>query len=147
MGALTAACKKKKDTEETPAPTPTAPVKAISVKVNGTEKSCNGRYSGSKSGGSRSSYFYLDGFNEQMYFGCGALPAATTYTLVKYGEPSLIYIKNNTYYRAVNGTITITGIDTSGSGVINKLSATFSFQTDTTSGVSFTISEGSINQK
>jgi hypothetical protein len=51
------------------------------------------------------------------------------------------------YYRATNGAIIISSIDTSSGGVINKLAATFSFQTDTTNSVFFNISEGSINLK
>lgn len=139
-------CKKK---EEAPTPTPTpAPVTyLISVKVDGTEKKCNSCYSGSKSGGIRSSYFYLDGFNEQIYFSCDTFPSLGAHTLVKYGEPYLVYIKDNTYYRATNGTMNITAIDTSANGVVNKLTATFKFQTDTTGDKFFNITDGSINLK
>lgn len=147
MIALINACKKKENKEEAPEPAPVAVSNLISVKVNGSEKKCNSCYSGSKSGGIRGSYFYLSGFDEQIYFSCTALPAVGNHALVKYGNPYLMYIRNNIYYRATNGTMNITAIDTSSGGVINKLTATFNFQTDTTSGVFFTISEGSINLK
>ncbi len=144
---LAAACKKKKsDPEPLPPSTPVAPL--ISVKIDGTQKQCNSCYSGSYSGGMRGSYFYLDGFNEEIYFSCNALPAIGTYTLSKYGEPLMIYIKNNSYRPASTGTLNIASIDTSKTGVINKLVATFSFKTDTSSaGVSFNITEGSFNLK
>lgn len=145
MVAVISACKKKETKEETPAPVPVT--NQISVKVSGVEKKCNSCYSGSKSGGIRGSYFYLSGFDEQIYFSCTTLPAKGTHTLVKYGNPYLMYIKNNTYYRATNGTINISAIDTSGGGVVNKLTATFNFQTDTTGSTFFTITEGSINLK
>ncbi|MES2680422.1 MAG: hypothetical protein V4635_11075 [Bacteroidota bacterium] len=143
--AITVSCKKKKDEEpEVPAPV----VYTISVKVDGTEKHCNSCYSGSNSSGLRGSYFYLSGFDEEIYMGCSALPAVGQHNLVKYGNPSLIYIKDNVYFRAVNGTLNITAIDTSQGGVINKLTATFNFKTDTASnGVSHQITEGTINLK
>lgn len=137
-------CKKKKE----PTPEPPAPqtiVYSISLKVDGTQKQCNSCYSASKSGNSRSSNFYLSGSSERIYFGCSAVPATGTYTLVKYGEPSLIYIKDNTYYRATNGILNITGIDTSQNGVVNKITATFNFKTDTTNNTFFDITEGKIN--
>lgn len=141
---IAVACKKKKDDDPEPE-TPATPVYQISIKIDGAEKHCNSCYSGSKSGGIRGSYFYLDGFNEQLYFSCTTLPAVGTHTLLKYGNPYLMYSKNNVYYRASVGTMTITAIDTSAAGVVNKLHASFAFQTDTSSNVSYTISEGSIN--
>lgn len=147
IAALFAACKKKKEADpEPPAPTPLPP--SISVKIDGVEKQCNACYSGSKSGSLRSSYFYLSGFNEQIYISYpSTLPAAGSHNLVKFQYPMIIYIKDNTYYRAVSGTFNITSIDTSGSGVVNKLAATFNFKTDTTAGVSFNVTDGAINLK
>ena len=141
------ACKKEKAAEPTPTPEPEPPVlpASISVKVNGVEKKCSACYSGSSSGGSRSSYFYLDGFNEQIYLGGFTFPKPGTYSLVKNKEPFLLYIKNNVYYRPVSGTLNITVIDTSAKGVVNKLVGSFNFLTDTTSGVSFNISDGAFN--
>ncbi len=141
------ACKKDKKEDPKPEPLPGVPSYLISVKVNGTEKHCNSCYSGYESGGIRGSYFYLDGFNEQIYFSCTTLPSVGTHTLVKYGNPYLMYSKNNTYYRATVGTMTITAIDTSDGGVVNKLKADFEFKTDTTSNVFFTISEGKLDLK
>jgi hypothetical protein len=139
------ACKKKAD-PVTPEPTPV--VYQISVKIDGVEKKCTSCYSGSMSGGLRGSYFYLDGFNEQIYVSCGKLPAPGTYQLVKYGNPYLMYSKNNANRPAAAGSINITSIDTSAKGVINNLVASFSFKTDTnSSGVSYNITEGSINLK
>lgn len=139
------ACNKKKDDPEpTPSPTPSY---LISVKVNGAERKCNSCYSGSQSGGIRGSYFNLAGIGEQIYFSCTNLPAVGTHSLVKYGKPYLMYIKDNTYYRATVGTMNISAIDTSSGGVVNKLTATFNFKTDTTSGVFFDITEGAINLK
>jgi hypothetical protein len=139
-------CKKKK--EPTPEPTTLIAVKQISVKIDGVEKSCNSCYSGSKSGNLRGTYFYLNGFDEQVYFSCSTLPAPGTYTLTKYGKPFLSYIINNSSRPAASGIMTISSIDTSLYGVVNKLVATFNFKTDTNNnGVSYTITEGSINLK
>jgi len=139
-------CKKKKEAAvEPPAPQPV--VYSISLKVDGSQKQCNSCYSASKSGNSRSSNFYLSGSSERIYFGCSAVPAIGTYTLVKYGEPSLIYIKDNTYYRATNGILNITRIDTSQNGVINNIGATFHFNTDTTNNTFFNVTEGTIDLK
>lgn len=139
---LVTACKKKDDKEPEPAP---APPPSIFVKVDGVEKQCSGCYSGSKSGGMGSSYFYLSGFNEQIYISHIAKPTTGTYNLVKFQDPMLIYIKDNVYYRAVSGTFNITSIDTSKNGVVNKMVGTFNFKTDTTGGKFFNITEGAIN--
>ncbi len=141
------ACKKKKDADPvTEAPAPV--VYQVSVKVDGVEKKCTSCYSGSSSGGIRGVYFYLDGFNEQIYFSCAKLPAPGSYQLVKYGNPYLMYSKNNSNRPAALGSINITRIDTTAKGVINNLVASFSFKTDTSSaGVSYNLTEGSINLK
>jgi hypothetical protein len=143
--AVAASCKKS-DNNETEAPAPV--VYTFSVRVDGTVKNCNSCYSGSNSSGLRGSYFYLSGFDEQVYLGCATLPTLGTHNLVKYGNPNLVYIKDNTQFHAASGSINITAIDTSQGGVINKLTATFNFKTDTNSnGVSHTITEGTINLK
>lgn len=139
-------CKKKKEPAPEPTP-PQTPVYTISLKVDGVQKQCNSCYSGYKSASTRGSYFYLSGNDEKIYFSVDTVPAIGTYTLVKYGEPYLMYIKNNTYYHAVSGSINITGIDTSQNGVINKITASFNFKTDTTSNTFFDITEGNINLK
>ena len=141
--AVAPSCKKKKDAEPPP---PTPVVYTISVKIDGVEKHCSTCYYGSTSGGLRGAYFSLAGFDEQIYFSCGALPAPGPYKLVKYGTPYLMYSKNNAYRPAATGTINISSIDTSAGGVINKMKATFAFKTDTsTTGTSYNITEGSIN--
>jgi hypothetical protein len=53
--------------------------------------------------------------------------------------------RDNTYYSAVTGTINVTESDTTSSGEIKKLKATFSFKTDTLSGKFYSITEGIIN--
>lgn len=143
--AFTCSCNKKKAAEPaTPVPTPVVPT--ISVKVDGVEKHCSTCYYGSTSGGLRGAYFNLAGFDEQIYFSCGTLPAPGTYSLVKYGTPYLMYSKNNANRPATTGTINISSIDTSTGGVINKMKATFAFKTDTsTTGTSYNITEGTIN--
>src|SRR5262245_43324453 len=114
---LLLSCKKKEEPAPTPTPAPT-PAKIIAVKVNGAEKSCStGRcWSSNESGGIGGIYFYLAGFDEEIYLGYFNLPTVGTYSLVNNGQPNLQYIKNNINYRAVNGSIHITQIDTSSSG-------------------------------
>src|SRR6218665_1104410 len=132
IAAVLFACKKKED--PTPEPEPVVPPKVVSAKVNGSDKSCsNACYSSSNSAGLRGLYLYLAGYDESIYFSCDALPAKGPHNLVKFGEPFVMYIKNNVYYRAVNGSINISAIDTSANGVIKKMVASFSFQTDTNS--------------
>jgi hypothetical protein len=148
---LAVACKKK--TTDTPTLTIAAPpvvAPLISAKVNGTTASCTTCYAGSQSGGIREANFTLSNNNngELIRFFCTTLPSAGTYTLSRSTSyPSLMYQKNFTYYNASSGTLTIASIDTSQGGVINKMSATFSFKTDTTGGTFYTISEGVINLK
>lgn len=133
----------KKDKDKDPEPTPVELPTIVSAVINGEAKKCNTScFSSSKSGGMRSAYFYINGINESIYFSPDDFPAPGTYSLVKFGDPYLMYSKNNTYYRAVSGTIVITQIDTSANGVINKLNATFNFKTDTTAGVFFNITDG-----
>lgn len=144
---LSAGCKKDEKTPVVPEPQPIP--KIISLKVNAEEKSCtNLCYSGSTSGGLRGLYLYISGTNEYLYFSCTNLPAPGTYTLVKYGKPFLMYSKDNVNRPAASGNINITAIDTSVKGVLNKLSATFSFKTDTSSnGTTYNITDGIINLK
>lgn len=142
------ACKKKDKAKETEVPEPTPVEKTFSLNVDGVEKSCNSAcYSASTSGGNRGAYFYINGFDEYIYFSCEALPAPGTYTLVKYKNPYLMYSKSNSNRPASSGVITITAIDTSAKGVINNLRATFSFKTDTSNGVSYSITNGVFNLK
>jgi hypothetical protein len=146
IALLAGACKKTKEAEVME---PTPPAKTISVKVDGTLKECSSAcYSGSTSGGLRGLYFYFAGFDEYIYFSCTNLPALGTYTLVKYKDPYLMYSKTNSNRPATSGVINITAIDTSSNGVLNKLAATFSFKTDTSSSGSFyNLTEGVINLK
>lgn len=144
---LNVGCKKEEKAPDVPEPQPI--VKIISLKINAEEKSCtNTCFSASTSGGLRGLSLYLSGINEYLYFSCTNLPAPGTYTLVKYGKPFLMYSKDNANRPAASGTINITAIDTTAHGVLNKLSATFSFKTDTSSnGTTYNITDGIINLK
>lgn len=147
LAALIFSCKKK---ESTPDPTPVVvnPVPPqISVKVNGSTFTCSSCYSASQSGGLRDVSFYISS-TEVIRFGCSKLPAPGTYPVSKsIFSPSIMYQNNFTYFKASSGSLTISSIDTSSKGVINKLVMTYNFLSDTTSGKSYTISEGSINLK
>lgn len=133
-------CKKEKKSEPTENTAPAAADYMATVKVNGSARQ-SVSYSSNQSG----TYINLDGNNEQLFFSYNQFTPPGTYALVKYGNPYLLYIKNNTYYRATTGSITITAIDTSAKGLLNKLSGSFEFKTDTTSGVFYAITEGQFN--
>ncbi len=139
-------CKKKQDTEPQPEPAPLP--NQVYVKINGEEKKCNmACFYGSNSGNSRSTYFNLEGTTDKIYFGCFELPKPGTHELILNKQPTMIYIKNNAYYKAMSGTLVISDIDTSSGGVINKMVASFNFKTDSASSEIYTITDGSINLK
>lgn len=137
------ACKKEKPEPE-PTPTP-APAPAISVKINGTAFSCSGCTSSYKSGGMHGVNFHIPNTQDRLLFSFNDFPGTGNFTLVKNGDPSIIYQKNNVYYKAVNGSLNITGIDTSANGTITKLICTFNCNTDTTANIFYSFTEGATN--
>lgn len=140
-------CKKNNSVAPEPDPAPIVVIPQISVKVNGATYTCSSCYSASQSGGLRDVSFYISS-SEVIRFACSKIPTTGTYTLSKsIFSPSLMYQNNFTYFKASSGSINISSIDTSKTGVINKLVMTYSFLSDTTSGKSYTITEGSINLK
>ena len=148
FSVLIFSCKKKESATTDPTPVAVSPVTPqISVKVNGTTFTCSSCYSGSQSGGLRDVSFYISS-TEVIRFGCSKVPSPGTYALSKsIFSPSLMYQNNFTYFKASSGSLTISNIDTSNSGVINKLVMTYNFLSDTTGSKSYTITEGSINLK
>lgn len=145
LALLLLACKKKEEAAASPTPSP-APVKVqLKVKIDGTDYSCNTCFSSYLSGGGLYGVnFAIGSSGDRFVFNFNALPATGNYSLIKFGDPSFNYQKNNTYYRG-RGTLTITAIDTSSNGSINKLAASFSCTTDTTGQEFFQITEGQIN--
>jgi hypothetical protein len=147
LAAFIGSCKKKADPEPEPiTPAPQEP--QVSVKINGTAFSCSNCYSAYQSGGLRGVTFNLANNDELIRFSCSSLPAPGTYPLSKSTLfPSMMYQKNNVYYKASSGSMTITSIDTSKTGVVNRMEVAFAFKTDTTSGVFYNVTEGSIHLK
>jgi hypothetical protein len=145
LALLLITCKKKED--PAPEPTPPAPVVyQMSVKINGTLFQCNTCYSGYKSGGGTYGVnFHFPSSADALMFSFFEFPAPGTYQFKKSSNPSFIYQKSNVYYKAVAGELKINSIDTSASGVINKLNCTFSCQTDTTGSTFFSFTEGTTN--
>jgi hypothetical protein len=139
------ACKKKKSETETTTTEPTPTPKQFYVKANGQELSCNTCFSSYYSGGLRGVNFDLGGSSyDRLLINFTARPTTGTFTLVKFGDPAVTYQKNNVYYRGM-GSMTITAIDTSASGTVKSIKATFTCKTDTSNGVSFDMTEGAIN--
>jgi hypothetical protein len=139
---LTFSCKK--ETPPEPEPTP-APTPQVAVKISGAPFSCSGCISAYKSGGMYGVNVHMSNGIDRLLFSFSTYPKTGNYNFVAYGNPSFIYQKDNVYYRAVNGSINITGVDTSANGVINKLICTFQCNTDTTANVFFNFSEGVTN--
>jgi hypothetical protein len=136
------ACKKDKK-EEDPAPVPT-PAPQFSVKINGSDFSCNSCGSTYYSGGLWGATFGTSA-SENFLVNFSSTPKVGTYTLIKQGNPSMTYAKNNVYYHLANGTLNITAMDTSSNHSIRKLVATFSGVTDSLTTPVYTLTEGSIN--
>ena len=146
--ALLTGCKKKDKKEESTTPTTTTPVSyQISAKVNGVEEHCNDCYSAVYSGGFRDCVLNLNSSAEQIWITWDSLPVTGTYTLVKYGRPSVSYQKNSSFYNALTGTLNLTSVATSTYGDVSQITATFNFKTDTLKGQFFNITEGNINAK
>jgi len=144
LALLLVTCKKKEEAAASPTPSP-APAKVqLKVKINGADYSCNTCFSSYLSGGLYGVNFAIGNSGDRFVFNFNALPAVGNYSLIKFGDPSFNYQKNNTYYRG-RGSLSITAIDTSSNGSINKLAASFSCTTDTTGQEFFQITEGQIN--
>jgi len=143
---VTMACKKEKEATVSPSPNPNPATSKVQlkVKINGVDYSCNTCFSSYLSGGLYGVNFAIGDSGDRFIFNFDALPAIGDYNLIKFGDPSFNYQKNNTYYRG-RGSLTITNIDTSSFGSINKLAASFSCTTDTTGQEFFQITEGQIN--
>lgn len=139
--ALLWACEKKKNTAEEEPPTPTttgtpsADGPVLTVKVNDTVYACGALAcaSGYKSGSIRGISFGDQSAKKHLFrFTFLSMPAPGVYTFGTGGTASLQYVNNNTYYPVVTGSLSITEVDTTDRGVINRLVASFSATTDTT---------------
>ena len=144
LALLLLTCKKKEEPAPSPAPAPTPAKVQLKVKINGNEYTCNTCFSSYLSGGLYGVNFAIGTSGDRFIFNFNAFPPPGTYNLIKFGDPSFNYQKNNTYFRG-RGSLTITTIDTSSFGSINKLAASFSCTTDTTGQEFFQITEGQIN--
>jgi len=139
---LFAACHKKKETTGADPLPATKPF--LKVKINGNDYSCNGCFSSYHSGNIHGVNFSVGQNGDRFVINITGQPSSGLFSLVKFGNPSFNYQKNNTYFRG-SGELNITAIDTSANGVINKLIATFHCKTDTSNSEYFTISDGEIN--
>lgn len=146
LALLFLTCKKKEEPAPSPTSTatPTPAIVQLKVKINGNEFTCNSCFSSYLSGGLYGVNFGIGTGGDRFIFNFNAFPLPGTYTLIKFGNPSYNYQKNNTYFRG-RGSLSITSIDTSSNGSINKLAATFSCTTDTTGQEFFQITDGQIN--
>lgn len=69
-----------------------------------------------------------------------------TFALSKFGLYNMRYIDQaNTIYKSRNGTLTISELDTSATGGLIKVKATFSFQTDTVNGQTYNLTQGVVD--
>jgi hypothetical protein len=139
-------CKKK--TPEEPEPpatttgTPNLGDPQISVKVNDTVYTCPSLscVSAYKSGGIRGISIGDQSAKKQLFrFTFLTMPQAGTYSIGSGNDPSFQYVRDNTYYNVTSGSLTITKVDTTDRGVIDKFEATFMAKTDTTLSASYPI--------
>jgi hypothetical protein len=147
--AATACKKKKKDEDPEPSPAP-IPVPSISLKVDGSALSCNNCAFSYSSGGVRGLSFNLPSASEPMLLNFFRKPLPGTYPLEKESfnnndKVTFALKRNGVFYSAVTGTIQVSESDTSSSGLIKHMKATFSFKTDTLNGKSYEVTEGVIN--
>lgn len=142
-------CKKdkKQDTSSSTSTTPVTTSYQISAKVNGVEKHCNSCFGGVYSGGFRDCVLNLNSSAEQIWITWDSVPIPGTYTLVKYGRPSVSYQLNSKFYNALTGSLNLTSVATSTYGDVNQMTATFNFKTDTINGQFFNITDGNVNAK
>lgn len=139
-------CKKKENSPESSSAggTTTAPV--VTVKVNGadfTYSSTSAYYINP----TRAVNLVNSNTSEQLTIQFTSAPTTGTFTLVKYGSPTVQYFKSSNAHRSVNGTMIVTAVTTNTSNVITKLSCTFNCQTDTnlSSSTYYNLTNGTID--
>lgn len=139
------ACKKKNEVVQAEPEPASVKKQQLTVKINGSETSCNTCFSSYYSGGIWGINFAIPGNQngDRFVINFSKTPAIGTYTLIKFGEPSFNYQNDNTYFRG-RGVLSITAIDTSSNRTINKIAATFSCTTDTSFNRSYVITDGVI---
>ena len=136
--AVVSACKKKKEAAPGTG-TPATPTYMFSAKVNGTDFNTN--YHNSYSSGG------MYGFSGTSSMASN-YPWVSLYGSIKTGTYAIgsgfsarYEESSSMYYTAQTGSITITQIDT----LLHKFTGTFNFKTDTVSGKSFNVTNGSVN--
>lgn len=140
-------CKKKNDSPaETPTNNPTNNTPAALVQVNGA----NFTYDVTSAyfvNPTRAVNFVNNSTSEQVTIKFLSAPTTGTFSLVKYGSPSVQYFKNNNVHNSINGTLIVNAVTSNTSNVITKLNCTFNCQTDTnsTSSTYFSLTNGVVD--
>lgn len=147
-----AACKKKEEKKEEPAPVVTPPPIQISMKLNGAEQKCSNCAFPYSSGNIRGLSFNLPSPTQPVMLNFYIPPLPGTYQLTKDNfsdddKVNFLIKRDSVFYSAVTGTIHVSESDTSSSGLIENMKATFSFKTDTINGKHYEVTEGAINYK
>lgn len=145
--AVLFSCKKKDDSpSETPAPQPVVTPPVVSVKVNGNDFTYN-TTSSYFINPTRAVNFLNNSTSEQVSIRFLSAPTTGTFTLVKYGNPSIQYYKNSNLHSSVNGTLIVNAVTTNTNNIITKLNCTFNCQTDTntTTSTYYNLTNGSFD--
>lgn len=145
--AVSFSCKKKESTSgesSTQQPVVTPPV--VSVKVNGNDFTYN-TSSSYYINPTRAVNFLNNNTSEQVTIKFLSAPTTGTFSLQKYGNPSIQYYKNSNLHSSVNGTLIVNAVATNTSNIITKLNCTFNCQTDTntTSSIHYNLTNGSFD--
>ncbi len=137
---LFASCKKQEDTPAATTP-PVTPV-TLTAAVGGSNVS--GTYISWSTSGNLKNVNWALANNNSIGF-TSTQPVAGTYSLSFTGNQFFSMYYNGKNFSSKTGTVNITQIDTVADKHIKTLKATFSFNTDTVSGVSYSVSNGVIN--
>lgn len=146
--AVSFSCKKKENSpaETTPTQQPVVTPPVVSVKVNGNDFTYN-TTSSYYINPTRSVNFLNNTTSEQISIRFLSAPTTGTFTLVKYGNPSIQYYKNSNLHSSVNGTLIVNAVSTNTNNIITKLNCTFNCQTDTntTTSTFYNLTNGSFD--
>ena len=103
FATLLFSCKKKEDSSAEPTQQPVVTPPVVSVKVNGNDFTYN-TTSSYFINPTRAVNFLNNSTSEQVSIRFLSAPTTGTFTLVKYGNPSIQYYKNSNLHSSVNGT-------------------------------------------
>jgi len=148
--ALFVSCKKEKKEEPVQDNPPVQASPDISMKISGTASVCTSCSYSWRSGNSRGMTINLPDTKKPILINFYLRPLPGVYNLIREdftykNHVTFQFSQDGTYYTAVTGTINVSESDTGNVGQITKMKATFTFKTDTISGKSLDVTEGSIN--